>query len=195
MESYQRLIDVIALENLQMRAEYWVLTQVLVLSTLWQITAVLAALLVARILSRLPKAWLARRIAGLHMSNRFALGILAAALSILGPLVALILVLAEIFVARSFAWPSLLLSMTANLLVAWIFIRLLSSLIQSSFWSRAIAVQSIVVGLALSGIAMVVAAFGYLTPVAGAVLQEGIDVAVILNALRALGGGSTGQKA
>lgn len=145
MESYQRLIDVIALENLQMRAEYWVLTQVLVLSTLWQITAVLAALLVARILSRLPKAWLARRIAGLHMSNRFALGILAAALSILGPLVALILVLAEIFVARSFAWPSLLLSMTANLLVAWIFIRLLSSLIQSSFWSRAIAVPAFAV--------------------------------------------------
>ncbi|MEZ5767148.1 MAG: hypothetical protein R3D80_05320 [Paracoccaceae bacterium] len=93
----------------------------------------------------LPKAWLARRIAGLHMSNRFALGILAAALSILGPLVALILVLAEIFVARSFAWPSLLLSMTANLLVAWIFIRLLSSLIQSSFWSRAIAVPAFAV--------------------------------------------------
>ena len=55
--------------------------------------------------------------------------------------------------------------------------------------SRAIAVQSIVAGLALSGAAMVVAAFGYLTPVAGAVLQEGIDVAVILNALRALGSG------
>jgi len=33
---------------------------------------------------------------------------------------------------------------------------------------------------------MVVAAFGYITPVAGALLQEGIDIAVILNALRAL---------
>ena len=32
---------------------------------------------------------------------------------------------------------------------------------------------------------MVVAALGYLPPVAGAVVQEGIDVAVILNALRA----------
>uniref|UniRef100_UPI00339D4683 heavy metal translocating P-type ATPase n=1 Tax=Aquibium sp. A9E412 TaxID=2976767 RepID=UPI00339D4683 len=57
--------------------------------------------------------------------------------------------------------------------------------------SRAIALQSIVVGLVLSGIAMVVAAFGYITPVAGALLQEGIDVAVILNALRALGGPET----
>jgi heavy metal translocating P-type ATPase len=56
--------------------------------------------------------------------------------------------------------------------------------------TRAIALQSIVVGLGLSGVAMVVAAFGYITPVAGALLQEGIDIAVILNALRALKGGS-----
>ncbi|WP_246226173.1 heavy metal translocating P-type ATPase [Chelativorans xinjiangense] len=54
--------------------------------------------------------------------------------------------------------------------------------------TRAIAMQSIVAGLALSGIAMIAAAFGLITPVAGALLQEGIDVAVILNALRALGG-------
>jgi cation transport ATPase len=42
--------------------------------------------------------------------------------------------------------------------------------------------------MSLSIVAMVVAAFGYLPPVAGALLQEGIDVAVILNALRALRG-------
>jgi heavy metal translocating P-type ATPase len=49
-----------------------------------------------------------------------------------------------------------------------------------------IARQSVVFGIGLSGIAMVVAAFGYIPPLAGALLQEGIDVAVILNALRAL---------
>ncbi|HYL08655.1 MAG TPA: heavy metal translocating P-type ATPase, partial [Candidatus Udaeobacter sp.] len=54
--------------------------------------------------------------------------------------------------------------------------------------ARSIAVQSVVAGMALSGAAMVVAAFGYLPPVAGAIFQEAIDVAVILNALRALGG-------
>ena len=32
---------------------------------------------------------------------------------------------------------------------------------------------------------MIVAAFGYLPPVGGALLQEGVDLAVILNALRA----------
>ena len=48
-----------------------------------------------------------------------------------------------------------------------------------------IARESILVGLGLSGVAMVAAAFGYITPVFGAMLQEGIDVAVIVNALRA----------
>lgn len=48
-----------------------------------------------------------------------------------------------------------------------------------------IARQSIWVGLSLSGIAMVFAAAGAIPPVMGALLQEGIDVAVILNALRA----------
>lgn len=52
--------------------------------------------------------------------------------------------------------------------------------------SRAIALQSVVVGMGLSVVAMVVAAFGLLTPVAGAIVQEAIDVAVIVNALRAL---------
>ena len=55
-------------------------------------------------------------------------------------------------------------------------------------WSRHIAVQSAVVGMALSLLAMVIAALGWLPPAAGALLQEGIDVAVILNALRALRG-------
>ena len=49
-----------------------------------------------------------------------------------------------------------------------------------------IARQSVVLGLGASLVAMGFAAFGYLPPVAGALLQEGIDVAVILNALRAL---------
>ena len=52
--------------------------------------------------------------------------------------------------------------------------------------SRRIAVESAVAGIGLSVLGMVAAAFGYLTPVQGALLQEAIDVAVILNALRAL---------
>jgi heavy metal translocating P-type ATPase len=52
--------------------------------------------------------------------------------------------------------------------------------------SLGIARQSVLVGIALSLVAMGFAAFGFIAPVAGALLQEGIDVAVILNALRAL---------
>jgi len=48
-----------------------------------------------------------------------------------------------------------------------------------------LARQSIVAGLALSGVAMIFAAFGFIPPTEGALLQEAIDVAVILNALRA----------
>ncbi|WP_375772527.1 heavy metal translocating P-type ATPase [Archangium gephyra] len=55
--------------------------------------------------------------------------------------------------------------------------------------ARAIALQSVLMGMGLSLVAMGFAAAGMLGPVAGALLQEGIDVAAILNALRALGGG------
>jgi len=52
-----------------------------------------------------------------------------------------------------------------------------------------IARQSIWVGLGLSTVAMVFASLGMIPPVVGALLQEGIDVAVIVNALRAAGEG------
>jgi hypothetical protein len=55
--------------------------------------------------------------------------------------------------------------------------------------SRRIALQAIALGMGLSGLAMVVAAAGYLAPLTGAVLQEVIDVAAILFALTALGPG------
>jgi heavy metal translocating P-type ATPase len=52
--------------------------------------------------------------------------------------------------------------------------------------SRRIAVESVIAGIGLSVLGMIAAALGYLIPVQGALLQEAIDVAVILNALRAL---------
>ena len=55
--------------------------------------------------------------------------------------------------------------------------------------SRRIALQSALVGIGLSAVAMAIAALGYLPPVQGALLQEVIDVGVILNGLRALGEG------
>jgi len=59
------------------------------------------------------------------------------------------------------------------------------TLVQVAQRTIRIAKQSIIWGIGLSVIAMIAAAFGWIPPVTGAVLQEGIDLAVILNALRA----------
>lgn len=53
--------------------------------------------------------------------------------------------------------------------------------------TMAIARQSVWAGLGLSGVAMGFAAFGLIPPTMGAILQEVIDIAVIVNALRASG--------
>ena len=71
--------------------------------------------------------------------------------------------------------------------------RLLSGL-EVAGQSRRIALQSVVAGIGLSMAGMIAAAFGYLDPVQGALLQEAIDVAVILNALRALRISPTGYE-
>jgi heavy metal translocating P-type ATPase len=52
--------------------------------------------------------------------------------------------------------------------------------------SRQIALQSVFIGIGLSVAGMVAAALGHLPPVQGALFQEIIDVAAVLNALRAL---------
>ncbi|WP_315716523.1 MULTISPECIES: heavy metal translocating P-type ATPase [unclassified Bradyrhizobium] len=52
--------------------------------------------------------------------------------------------------------------------------------------ARRVALESIFAGMGLSFVAMGAAAFGLLQPVPAALVQEAIDVAVILNALRAL---------
>ena len=60
--------------------------------------------------------------------------------------------------------------------------------------TRAIAVESIVLGMSLAFVAMAFAAAGALPPVWGAFLQEGIDAVAILSALRALRGPRTAEQ-
>jgi heavy metal translocating P-type ATPase len=64
----------------------------------------------------------------------------------------------------------------------------LAEAVQIARRSRRIALQSITTGMGLSLVAMGAAAFGWLVPVVGAVVQEAIDIAVIVNALRAHSG-------
>jgi heavy metal translocating P-type ATPase len=65
----------------------------------------------------------------------------------------------------------------------------LTEAVQIARRARSIAVQSVVLGMGMSIVAMSAAALGFLPVVAGAILQEAIDIIVILNALRALRGG------
>ncbi|WP_090709566.1 heavy metal translocating P-type ATPase [Mycetocola miduiensis] len=51
-----------------------------------------------------------------------------------------------------------------------------------------IALQSIWLGIAISVVLMLIAAFGFIPAVAGAIIQELVDLATILAALRAVGG-------
>jgi len=56
--------------------------------------------------------------------------------------------------------------------------------IHLSYRLRRVALQSAVGGMLLSAAGMSLAAAGWLSPVAGAVLQEAIDLVAVLNALR-----------
>jgi heavy metal translocating P-type ATPase len=56
---------------------------------------------------------------------------------------------------------------------------------------RRVAAQAVAVGMGLAAVAMLAAALGYLPPATGALLQEGIDVAAIVIALRAVLPGRT----
>jgi heavy metal translocating P-type ATPase len=60
----------------------------------------------------------------------------------------------------------------------------LAEAISTAKRARRLAWQSAAAGMGLSAVAMVIAGLGHITPALGALLQEGIDVAAILNALR-----------
>lgn len=64
-------------------------------------------------------------------------------------------------------------------------VALIRDLFALSHRSMRIANQSVFTGIGLSVLGMLAAAFGFIVPIEGAILQESIDVAVIVNALRA----------
>lgn len=70
-------------------------------------------------------------------------------------------------------------------------LRKVDQLLHVSARLRTVALQSAVGGMMCSVVGMFLAAFGFLTPVWGAVLQEAIDLFAVLNALRAASMGSS----
>lgn len=138
MESYQRLFDVIAIANLHMRLEHWLLTEVLVWSTLGQVAAILAGLAVAALISRPARARVAARVAEPGTAPTLR-ALLQAAHSVTGATIGFAILAALYGFASQRGWPSLLFSTATNLLGAWIVIRLLTRFISNDFWARVVA--------------------------------------------------------
>jgi heavy metal translocating P-type ATPase len=63
-------------------------------------------------------------------------------------------------------------------------LRKVDELMHIAHRTRSIAIQTAVGGMALSGVGMLFAAFGFLPPLVGAIAQEIIDLLAVLNALR-----------
>lgn len=145
MESYQRLIDVIAIENFQMHAEYWVLTRVLVWTSLGQAAAVCAGLLVAWLLTRPVRARLIKLVMRPDMRLPIVHAALKAAISIVFPIIALMILALILPVWAGVGWPAGLIGTCANLLGAWVVIRLASRLIRNDFISRLVALLAFAV--------------------------------------------------
>jgi P-type E1-E2 ATPase len=97
------------------------------------------------------------------------------------------LALADVGIAMGFGGATVS-SQTADAVVVVDRVDRVPEVIRTGRRSLRIARESVLFGIGLSLVAMGFAAFGYIPPVAGALLQEAVDLAVILNALRALRG-------
>jgi small-conductance mechanosensitive channel len=140
MESYQRLFDVIAIENARMRLEHFLLTQVLVWATLRQVAVIVAALGFAYLLGRPLRARLAEAASLRSTTTPIVRGVFAAVWSVARPVLALAFLIVAFAALSQFGWPSLLLVTAINLVAAWIAIRLVTRLIRNDFWARVVAV-------------------------------------------------------
>lgn len=139
MESYQRLIDVIAIENFQMQAEYWLLTRVFVWSSLAQAAFVIGAFVFAWILARPLRAALLRRTMRPAIRMPVMGLVLKATISLAVPMIALVVLLLALPIWSGFGLPAGLIAICANLLGAWVPIRLVSRFIRNDFFSKLFA--------------------------------------------------------
>jgi len=94
-------------------------------------------------------------------------------------------------VGIAFGQHSVVTSEAARVVIIDTSLSKVDELIHLSHRLRRVALQSAIGGMLLSGIGMMFAAFGMLSPVAGAVAQEGIDWLAVLNALRTATAAST----
>jgi len=142
MYGYERVFDWIALRNLQMQIEYWLLTELLVWSTLVQLAVIAVGMGVAFYLARPAQKQLQEWISGFWASRRTIARLIGVVRSITYPGIALVLLGLAILLCMVLDWPYLLLNTWVNLLAVWIIIRMSSGFIHNETLARLIAIAA-----------------------------------------------------
>lgn len=135
----QKLIDVSTLTDFYNQALAWLMTDVLVFSTLVQAIVVVIALVVALLCARPLRAWLDTALER-HAARTYGTKALRAVRLVSVPLLWLGWVWVGVFIARGAEWPLQLLKSAGSLLTAWVLIRLTSQLVRDRAWGKAVAV-------------------------------------------------------
>lgn len=141
----EKLIDWIALRNLQMRVENWIISDFLVAATLAQLAALAATFGIAYLASRPLQNRLTDLMARFRWRQKTLQMLTTAGRSIVMPVIAFLLLSAAIAVADALGWPHLLLETSVNLIGVWIVIRLTSGLIQHETLARMITIAAFAV--------------------------------------------------
>jgi Small-conductance mechanosensitive channel len=141
----EKLVSWITVRNLQMRVEHWLLTELLVWSTLIQLFVVFACFAIAYLASRPLQERLSAIVTRFRWREKTLHTFAAVARSLALPIIAFLMLWAAIGVATAVGWPHLLLNTSVNLVGAWIVIRLTSGLIQQEAIARVIAIGAFLV--------------------------------------------------
>jgi small-conductance mechanosensitive channel len=137
--SLERLLDLAYLET-QLRAlQAWLVGELLVASTVFQVAAIGIAFLLARSVAPRLRAWIE------HLARRPGLeGRLERAAAALAPLALPVCWLAvqwlSVLVAAGAGWPHHLIKTMVSLLTAWVVIRLSATMVRDPVWSKAVAI-------------------------------------------------------
>ena len=147
MYGYENLIDLIWLESTQMRVEYWLLTKVLVWSSLVQLVIVVLGLVLSFFIARPIKKKLAEYPSRREWTERSARLFTKITTPLVFPTIGLLVLWALSALAESLELPRAFLTTAINLIGVWIVIRLTSSLIRHEQLARLIAVAAFVVAI------------------------------------------------
>lgn len=145
MYGFEELVELIWLESMQMRVEYWLLTKVLVWSSLSQLVVAVAGLAFAFVFAKPMKKKLTEFASRQKWTDRSARLFTKVTIPLVFPTIGLLVLWALSALAEGLELPRAILITALNLIGVWIVIRLTSSLIRHEQLARLIAIAAFVV--------------------------------------------------